>query len=208
MGFIQQMLQNAQQQQATQPQQSALSRFGQMGLLDSLRNLQGPNTNLPTPSQAQQGGSAPFGGNSGGLQNILNYLRQQSGQQGLGSMMPRPQMPFGQGQTPQVHPVANSGQVPFGMPRPPQAPQTFPFPTNFPSYPTAQPGSQVPTPTPTAPTWRPPTTTTNPQVPTGLIPGAIGNTAQQMTYGTRTNPTTTPSKLQTLQSRYGSLAGR
>ena len=84
MGFIQNLLQNA-QQGTNSPMQSAQSRFGQSGLLESLRNMQGPTQNLPTNRQASQGGSAPFGGGlGGGIQGIMEQLRSQLGQQGLG----------------------------------------------------------------------------------------------------------------------------
>jgi hypothetical protein len=187
MGFIQQLLQNQQQQQ-TLPQQSAQSRFGQSGLLESLRNIQPPTLNLP--SQAQ--GSPSGGGMFGGLQGLLEQLRQQSGQQGLGGMMPRPQQPQPQmPQRPLVHPIQNTGGVQMpGFNPTPQRPINI---TQMPGY------------TPTGPSMAPPSGfNPTPRMPSPTVNFPGGGSA---TGDPRPPSPTQPSAPTQVQSRYGSLSG-
>jgi len=219
-GFIQNLLQQSQQGQ--QQQGGIQSRLqGQGGLLESLRNMQGPSQNLPSPSQAQQGGSAPFGGFGGaGAGGIMDMLRQRLGQQGLGGMagnntplvnprMPTPQIPGGG--TPIHGGIGSGGSFPnwpihVGQPGPqmPQKPMINPRPPSTINI------TQMPGYTPTGPSMAPTTPQVNPR-PAGGLP-TVG--------GTRTNPTYTgggfatgdpqpsaPQQPAPTQSRYGSLSG-
>ena len=229
MGFIQNLLQNA-QQGTNSPMQSAQSRFGQSGLLESLRNMQGPTQNLPTNRQASQGGSAPFGGGlGGGIQGIIEQLRSQLGQQGLGGSIGtndritaqpgsfaatgqwNPRMP-----TPQVPQGPTTGQWNPRMPTPqiPQMPR-FPSPTSTgininqmpgftPTGPSWAPGSG-PGSTPMPPTVKPPSTPmVNPQMPRPTI--GMG-TPTGGGFATGDPQPTQPQQPTQTQSRYGSLSG-
>lgn len=208
MGFIQQLLQNQQQGQ-TSPQQSAQSRFGQSGMLESLRSLQPPS--MPTNRQASQGGSAPFGGflgnaggsisGGGGIQQILEALRNQMGQQGLGSGM------FGQGGHHGGGGAFPGSSIPQINPRPPmgggiQMPQM----PNFPKPPSSG-GLWNPQLPQSGPSMAPSTPMVNPQMPRPQIPS--GSIPSMPTHGDPRPPSlpTQPSAPTQTQSRYGSLSG-
>lgn len=214
MGFIQQLLQNNPQlQQLLQgqagqsaPQAGQQSRFGQQGLMESMRQMKPPTPNLP-----QQGGSG-FGSQ---IQEMIAAMRDRLGQQGIGGQF---QGGLGSGlNTPQINPKMPQQPMNFPQQPRPQLPRNYgvPMPTGgggpigAPAPPTGipfnggiterfGPGGLLPNPSPPTGQAAPAGSTITERFGKGgLVPGSSPTTS---TFQRPTKPAPV------LQSKYGNLA--